>query len=970
MNKEALYTIVDLKKGEGRTVGLFIGYSFFMGVAVAIFYTATMSLFLVAFERTMLPKAYIAGGIAVYVLGVMTTYIQKRIRFTRLVNILIYFLMVSVTGLLIFYEFSDIKWIIFFLFVWNRIFVFVNGITFWTTASKIFNIQQAKRLFGLISAGEVISSIVSYFSVPLLLGFMKTEELLYIVAVSVGACIVLMTIIVKRFSKELESNEELSQVKTKTKSTGADSWKEFFENPYYALVFLLAMLPVVGLFFVDFMFAVESKRLYPDKEQLAGFLGLFFGFCAIVEILIKTVLYGKLIKKYGIVIGITLLPITLIFSVTLAVSYGIFYGTTAFFFTFIALSRFFMSSVRKSINEPSFQVLMQPIPILERAALQSRIEGGPKALGNIIPGAILLALTSASFIDTIHIAGLFLLILVGWLLISMKIQVQYRIVLSSLLTKSQSAMSRGTDAYYEIGRKLTKEKKSPALNYEYSNFDFIVKLVESPKAQNRVLAADLLKESGRYFAYEYLVRLINDEDYTVKKAAIMASVEVRKKELWPLIIRQLQFDQLHQSAAYCLLTVGEPAVNELVKAFNRSIDDTEYRLRIVRVLREIGGLAVIKFLRSAINVPNTTVRDAVYEALKFHNYHVTITERSYISSEIDDRIALLVWIMVCQNDLKKYPASSDIQVALERERQRVLPLIFTLLSLLPDAQPYDFISELVLKNDPETYGYLFEIINITLPEEWKEKLLPLFEDRTLAEKLKKSIEYYPNSKFTPENRLKDIINKHFSRVSCWLKVTALNELVQIPGDHTLILAANAVSPDEILAEASLFALYRLNPARFHELHQTISAENDRLHLTICERVASSVLDKDLMVHKIKILQRAKVFSGYHEDELMYVACSLPRYQIKKGEYLSPDNLGLFNKSIWLMVSGQVAIQRETGTLEHLKPYDTFTSNAEGAKHTQVYAEVDSELYCINDQKLDGIRLNIVDTELKESIASA
>lgn len=970
MNKEALYTIVDLKQGEGRTVGLFIGYSFFMGVAVAIFYTATMSLFLIAFDRTMLPKAYIAGGVAVYALGLLTNYIQKRIRFTRLVKILIYFLMVSVASLLLFYEFSDIKWVIFFLFVWNRVFVFVNGITFWTTASKIFNLQQAKRLFGLISAGEVISSIISYFSVPLLLGVLETESLLYIVAVAVGACIVLMTIIVKRFSHELENIEEQSDVATDAKPTEADSWKDFLKNPYYALVFLLAMLPVVGLFFVDFMFAVESKRIYPDKEQLASFLGVFFGFCAIIEILIKTVLYGKLINKYGIALGITLLPITLIFSVTLAVSYGVFYGTTAFFFTFIVLSRFFMSSVRKSINEPSFQILMQPIPKIERTVLQSKIEGGPKALGNIIPGAILLALSSVSFIGTIHIAGFFLLILVGWLLVSMKVQGQYRTVLSSLLTQSKSVWGRGRDTYHEMGRSLTKGKKNPTLNYEFTNFDFIVKLVESPKVPNRILAAELLKESGRYFAYEYLVRLINDDNYAVKKAAILASAAVRKTELWPLIVRQLQSDQLHQSAAYTLLSVGEPAVKELIKAFNRSSEATEYRLRIVRVLREIGGPAVIKFLRAALTLPDTSIQDEVYEALKFLSYHVTITERTYISSAIDDRIALLVWIMACQNDLKKYPATSDIQEALERERRRILPTIFTLLSLLPDAQPYDFISELVLNDDPETYGYLLEVINITLPPEWKEKLLPIFEDRPLAEKLKKCIEYYPNGSFTPEVRLKDIINKHYSNVSCWLKVIALHELANAPGDHTLILAANAVSPDKIIAETALFALYRLNSDRFYELYETMTTENDLFHLEICERVESSVSEHDLMVHKIKVLQQAEVFSDYNEDELMHVACPLPRYVVKQNEYFDSDHLGQFEKSIWLVPSGHLTIQQDSDTTEHLWPFDTFQITSKNAPKTRLYAEVDSELYCIDHQKLDGLRLDSMDAGVNEKQTAA
>ena len=163
------------------------------------------------------------------------------------------------------------------------------------------------------------------------------------------------------------------------------------------------------------------------------FLGLFFGICAIIELLIKSFLYSRIIEKYGLKLALTILPLGLTVFFGAGTIYGTFYGNTFLFFAFIVMSRLFMSSFRKSISEPSFQILFQPIPPTERLELQSRIEGGPKALGNILAGVLLMVLTYFSFMDSIYIAYIFLTILLSWVWISFKTQTLYRKVLKNLL---------------------------------------------------------------------------------------------------------------------------------------------------------------------------------------------------------------------------------------------------------------------------------------------------------------------------------------------------------------------------------------------------------------------------------------------------------------------------------------------------------------------------------------------------------
>lgn len=503
-----------------------------------------------------------------------------------------------------------------------------------------------------------------------------------------------------------------------------------------------------------------------------------------------------------------------------------------------------MSSVRKSVNEPSFQVLMQPIPGPERASVQSRIEGGPKALGNIVPGVILLILTSMPFIGTVEIATFFLFILAGWVYLSMKIQNQYRNVLRATLEKPAAKLApvsdgenvillslpdRG-DAYLDLARRVATRKKS-VLNYERSNFEFILKLADSSQEHDRILAAQMLGESGRYFAFRYLARLINDESVAVKNAAMIAAGSVRSAELWPQLVAHLDVEDLHEAAAHGLLGSGEGSgrdavVRELGRSFDRAAGNQRLQIRLVRLSRQLGGPKATKFLRLAMQYPEAEIRDEVYEALSHLDYRVTLTERAGVSAEIDARIALLVWVLAAQHELSEYDEESPIQTALEAEKRRILPKIFTLLSLLPESQRFDDLSNQLLDNDRETFGYLLEVMNVTLPEAWKDKLVPLFEDRPLADKLKRSAEHFSQSRLSPEERLKDIANHHFSRISAQLRATALDTLAQTEADQTLTLAAHAVSPEEIIAETALRALHQKNPTRYQALHQIMQDKND------------------------------------------------------------------------------------------------------------------------------------------------
>jgi len=929
LNKEKIYDILNLKEDDISIIKPFIQYSFFMGVSVAIFYTATMSLFLNSFERSMFPKAYIVSGIVVYLLGFIVSKFQSRFNFSKVSFSLIVFLIITVAGLLILHYFTANKWVYFFLFIWNRVFVFVNGISFWAVVSRVFKPHQAKRLISFITTGDVLSSIISYLSVPLFLGFINTNSLLYISIAALIVCLVMVFRISKKYAIEL------SVLVKQTNTKGQNALKYFFKSPYYTAIFFMAMLPVVGLFFVEFIFSVESKYIFPEKDTLTSFLGLFFGICAIIELLIKSFLYGRIIEKYGLKLALTILPLGLTIFFGAGALYGTFYGNTFLFFACIVMSRLFMSSFRKSISEPSFQILFQPIPPIERLELQSRIEGGPKALGNILAGVLLMILTYFSFIDSIYIAYIFLAILLAWVWISFKTQKLYIKVLKNLLVdekKTQKMQLRSQEN--SISAFETEEK--PIEKHE--DFDSIVKMTTSKVTAERLKSVDLLVNSGRYYAFKHIELLLQDHSQKVKNESILAAGKLKRLELLPYLINNLSSKYFEQSATQALKNIGEPVIAEFDRYFNRIEINVLTQLKIISIVECIESNASLKFLRAKINHPNSKIRDRIYEALKKLHYKVAILERPFFTAQIDEKASLMVWILAAQVDLADTPNNDDLIEALKAENNIIIPKLFNLLSLLNGDYSFDSINRMYQYGGAETSDFVAEIFNLALTDNFKSKLLPIFENNDVTERLRKSQVNYPQQKLSAKERAIDIINKDYSQVSSSLKAVALKYLMNFEGANqsnifTICANSNAI----IIKETAIYGLKLLAPQIFSDLKSLAIDQQNDSEITIYKNIEKYFSESNLLINKIKKLQKIDLFSKISAEALIPIAISQKLIEMVSDETVIMKPYCKDVPPFLLVKSGEVELIKTDKSAHLILENNYWYLTPDSSQNTVLYA---------------------------------
>lgn len=495
---------LNIKEGEELPIFLLMLISFFMGTAVAFFYTASTSMFLAVFETKVLPHAYIASGVVGYFIWLASSKLGRKLSIANLLIAYMAFLSVSVFFISIGVHTEVNKWLPFIMFVWVRVFTFINAIVFWVLAGRIFDIRQGKRLFGLISTGEVISTILGFFSIPFLLKYIKINDLISISFVGVILCFITLIIIIKKFGSRL-SQPNVPQ--TRNNKSSGKSLKEIFKSKYLVHVFLLAILPMFSMYFVDYVFLTQTKIEYPDKNFIAGFLGIFFGLAAIAEFVIKGIISGRLISKYGIKLGLAILPVLMLASTFLASATGTLYGTAGIFYSFIAFTKFSERVLRSSMNDPSFQILYQPLPEQERIAFQGQIEGIPKALGNVIGGFILLLFANLSFLNIIHYNYFFLVILALWVKIAFDMYTEYRKTLKNVLVKKEK---RNND-------KLEEESEIAMLFHETTE--------ANPKHTDKIFA--LFEKINPIKTESILLRLLMQSNQSINKN-IIKQIEERE----------------------------------------------------------------------------------------------------------------------------------------------------------------------------------------------------------------------------------------------------------------------------------------------------------------------------------------------------------------------------------------------------------------------------------------------------------
>lgn len=188
----ALVTRLDIRPGEGKLILLLLGYSFATGASNVFVEIGATTTFLTTYNAAQLPLVYIAAAALLVLVGAVYTRLSRRVSAGLLLGGILTFLCLGTlllsAGLLL----PDARWITFALMVWNWAVDMLGGLVFWALAGRLFNLDQGKRLFGLVGSGDMGMRVLALFLMPLIIPIAGTAALIPLGAATLALCLVFM----------------------------------------------------------------------------------------------------------------------------------------------------------------------------------------------------------------------------------------------------------------------------------------------------------------------------------------------------------------------------------------------------------------------------------------------------------------------------------------------------------------------------------------------------------------------------------------------------------------------------------------------------------------------------------------------------------------------------------------------------------------------------------------------------------
>lgn len=413
--------LLRVQPGEGRKTALMFGILFCVVGSFIIGRVARDSLFLSNYPKNYLPYLYIWVALGVSLQSFCYSWVADRFRRDRLLAVTL-----SLTGLTMIAARMALYWVgdWFYPVLWVLVELVgsVLIIQAWTLANDVFNSRQAKRLFGLIGAGGVVSAVVVGLAVKGALRFIATADLLFLGAA--GLMIGLMFTLRLSGLTRAEIIENFARKHGSRRTIGLFSdWVRIFGNRHLVFVAGLVALVSLALTFIDYQFKLSAANAFPQEAELAGFFGMFWALTGVLSCTIQFFLTGRVLERFGILFALLILPLFL------------FGGAIFWLIRPILLSATCLKGadavLRYTVNDSTTQLLYTPVPAQWRGRAKTAIDGMVRPMAIGLSGVALAWVVPAGSANAI---GWLLVIVVSlWLLVSFGVRNEYLKALADTL---------------------------------------------------------------------------------------------------------------------------------------------------------------------------------------------------------------------------------------------------------------------------------------------------------------------------------------------------------------------------------------------------------------------------------------------------------------------------------------------------------------------------------------------------------
>jgi ATP/ADP translocase len=548
---------------------------FFILAANNVIKVVRDSLFLSRFPISDLAYVYLLAAIIAGVIISGYTRYTVRMPLYRFILVSNAFIISNVILFWFLIVFFNLSWAIYAFYIWAAIVGVLAVAQFWTFVGSIFTSRDAKRLFGIFSAGGSLGAIVGAFASGWAVNlFVGTDELFWLMGALFAGALGVVWLAGSELS-ELPA-AALTEVPTSREtdvSQQGSALGAIRSSRYLQLIAGAIFVSVAVSTLIDFEFKAAAKGAFPSEEGLTAFFGSYYAWVAIITFFIQVALTRRFLTAFGLIPSLLLLPLGLFAgSLSNLVLPGLF-STTA--------TRLTDAVLRPSVNQSGMEILYLPLSATAKNRVKAFLDVVLQRLGDGAAG--LIVLFYALFMmqsEPASLAYFSLALITIWTVFIVFLRSGYVEALrAGLEAQAITWEGRGIDyadkqTIEAVLQNLKKEDERALLfgldlaeNLEPKVIvpRLPLSLLQHPSPLVRSRALKLFAASTNSERLKEIVRLLEDENGEVQAEAINVVCAIRKEDAIPVMRPYLESPdpKVQRSAIECLLHHGDVEIREV-----------------------------------------------------------------------------------------------------------------------------------------------------------------------------------------------------------------------------------------------------------------------------------------------------------------------------------------------------------------------------------------------------------------------
>jgi hypothetical protein len=509
--------ILNVDQGEWWIVRNLMMLQFLQGAGIAFFFTASFATFLDQNPVTELPWVMILSALLLWFTGFLYSKAEHKLPITSLTILVTSVMVLSTLVFRLSSYYSNGGYLIYWMLAWFNVLYLLNNLQFWGMATLLFDLRQSKRLFGLISSGDIPAKFVGYTLASLVATYIGALNMLYASGLCMLASIPFL-IIINRSGKLVvkHSHKDEGHIHHHSSNKLAVLIKNFASNKFIRDIALISMLTFISILIIDFGFYSEVKKALHDDVNLAAFIAFFMAVVRFFALVAKMVFTGRLTSSMGIRQTLLITPLVMMGLVGWIIASQLMHKDEKTIFYLFGTTFIIVDVCRTVFNSPTLLTLMQPLPTHERLRAHNIVKGIMDPFAYLVTGSLLLFIIkfqqNASLLLLCYIVmGLGAVWLLGIYLVNRQyLQILLKTITSRYFSQEEFSMkdetilqairkkiSTGNDLEVISILKMLNSKTEPVAD------DLALRLLAHPSAQvkletlkliNGVPSAEILRE--------------------------------------------------------------------------------------------------------------------------------------------------------------------------------------------------------------------------------------------------------------------------------------------------------------------------------------------------------------------------------------------------------------------------------------------------------------------------------------------